>query len=85
MACGLPAVSFDCEAGPRDIIRHEVDGLLVPPGDTSALASALDRLMADEAVRRSMAVRAVDVCDRFNPPEIVDRWEEVLERAAARF
>ncbi len=48
MAHGCAAVSYDCDTGPRDIIRHGLDGLLVSPvGDIAALTRALDRLMAD--------------------------------------
>jgi glycosyltransferase involved in cell wall biosynthesis len=32
MAAGLPAVSFNCDTGLRDIIRAETDGFLVPAG-----------------------------------------------------
>jgi len=51
MAPGMPDVSFDCDTGPRDIIRHETYGLLVPSGDTVALENELRRLMSDSALR----------------------------------
>jgi len=51
MAHGMPDVSFDCDTGPRDIIRHETYGLLVPSGDTVALENELRRLMSDSALR----------------------------------
>ena len=41
MAHGLPAISFDCDTGPCDFIRYEVDLLLVSPKDINALQQAL--------------------------------------------
>jgi glycosyltransferase involved in cell wall biosynthesis len=79
MAYGCPAVSYDCDTGPRDIIRQEVDGLLVSPvGDVPALAEALDRLMGNEAQRARMAARAVEVRSRYSMERILAMWDEVL-------
>lgn len=78
MAHGLPAVSFDCDTGPRDIIRHEVDGLLVPPGDVVALRSALNRLMTDADLRAQFASRAVEARRRFSMERISGMWEELF-------
>ena len=72
---GLPAVSFDCDTGPRDIIRHEIDGLLVPPGDVARLNFALDRLMDDAALRVQFAARAVEARERLSMERIAGMWE----------
>jgi glycosyltransferase involved in cell wall biosynthesis len=79
MAHGLAAVSFDCDTGPRDLIRHEVDGLLVPPGDVAALTAALGRLMGDAALRQQFAKRAVEVRRRFSIERIVSTWEALFK------
>jgi glycosyltransferase involved in cell wall biosynthesis len=79
MAYGLAAVSFDCDTGPRDIIRHEVDGLLVPPGDVAGLTAALDRLMGDAALRQQFAERAIEARERFSIERIAGMWEELFE------
>ncbi|MDQ3173420.1 MAG: glycosyltransferase family 4 protein [Acidobacteriota bacterium] len=78
MAHGLPVVSFDCDTGPRDIIRHEVDGLLVPPGDLVAMKSALERLMGDSALRTKFASRALEARERFSMERISGMWEELF-------
>lgn len=78
MACGLPAVSFDCDTGPRDIIRHGVDGYLVKPGDTHGLKDALDRLMDDDQLRARLAGRALEVRERFSMERIAAMWLDLF-------
>lgn len=78
MAHGCAAVSFDCDTGPRDLIRHEVDGLLVSNGDADALANALGRLMVDEALRRRFADCAIEIRERFSMERIANQWEALF-------
>ena len=49
-ACGRPVVATDVQ-GCREIITHEVTGLLVPTRDPNALAGALERLISDVSLR----------------------------------
>jgi len=78
MACKLAVISTDCDSGPREIIRDGVDGVLVPPHDLDALASTMDRLMADPAERQRIASRAIEVLDRFSIHKIMNMWDDLL-------
>ena len=55
MAVGLPVVASAVEGIP-EAIREGHEGLLVPPGDPVALASALMRLATDPSGARGMGV-----------------------------
>lgn len=79
MAYGLPVVSFDCDTGPREIIRHGVNGLLVPLGNVAGLTQALDQLMGDAALRQRLAARAVEVRERFSMVRIAGMWETLFK------
>jgi glycosyltransferase involved in cell wall biosynthesis len=57
MAYGLPVVTTPVGAI-EDIIEHEKTGLLVPPGDSAALAAALGRLLAEPALRAQLGQAA---------------------------
>ncbi|MDR5759818.1 glycosyltransferase family 4 protein [Caballeronia sp. LZ035] len=85
MAAGVAAVSYDCDCGPRDIIRHEDNGLLVHPvGDTEALARALERLMANDAERAEMAARAAGVSQTFAFEKTIALWGEVFSTVGVK-
>lgn len=83
MSHGLPVVSFDCETGPDEIVRHGVDGLLVPPQDTMALAEAMAMLMGDDDLRQQLGTRAVETRLRFALPTIDAQWSSLLVRLHA--
>ncbi len=78
MGKGLPVVSFDCPRGPSDIVDDGVDGLLVPPEDTGALAEAVLALIEDEPRRRRLAAAALRKAERYRAEAITPRWDALL-------
>ena len=79
MACGLPVISFDCPCGPKDIVRHQEDGLLVPSGDVAELSDAIHQLLSDDALRHVMAKKAIVNVRRFELSEIAERWKNLYD------
>ena len=80
MACGLSVVTFDYKCGPRDIIDHEINGLLVKDGDIEGLAQALMRLMNDDELRRKMGENARLVVDRYSEEKVMNKWQELYSK-----
>jgi glycosyltransferase involved in cell wall biosynthesis len=82
MAEGLPAVAFDCESGPAEIVRHNVDGLLVAAGDVEGLAHAMCTLAENDELRKMMAQRAPEVLQRFALGKVSGQWEKLISRVS---
>ena len=59
-ACGRAIVATDVP-GCREIVRDGVNGILVQPGDVSALAGALRKLLADAGLRRRLGERGREI------------------------
>lgn len=54
MAAGCAVIAMD-EGGPREVIEHGIDGLLVPARDVDALSRAVLKLASDSPLRSRMA------------------------------
>lgn len=87
MALGLPAVATDCPVGgPASLITSEVDGILVPPGNSDAMAEAVVALLGNPDRARRLGTAAKAVADRLSVEKIGARWLDYIEtvRGTAR-
>jgi glycosyltransferase involved in cell wall biosynthesis len=80
MAKGLAVVSYDRAAGPREVIEHGVDGLLVPYGDEPALARAICSLIESEALRRRLGAAAARKVAAYGMDAVGECWEALVAR-----
>ncbi|HRQ00057.1 MAG TPA: glycosyltransferase, partial [Terrimesophilobacter sp.] len=71
---GVPVVAYDINYGPRDMIDHGENGLLVPAGDVNALTDALGRVLDDPELRSRLAVGARTTAARLGPSAVMQRW-----------
>jgi glycosyltransferase involved in cell wall biosynthesis len=79
------AVVATAAGGIPDLVRHEREGLLVPPDDVPALTAALERVLTDRelAERLGSAARARYTDWHSTPEELARRLRELVESASA--
>ena len=78
MASGVPVVASDTGALP-DVVG--VAGLLVPPGDPEALATALKSVLEDDATRGELSRRGVEQAQQASWSEVAGDYLGLYERA----
>jgi glycosyltransferase involved in cell wall biosynthesis len=84
LARGRPVVG-SAVGGIPDIVTTEHSGLLVPPGDATALADALLRVLSDRGLAQRLAAGALSDGKRFQwpPQRWADAVHELVDRALA--
>jgi GalNAc-alpha-(1->4)-GalNAc-alpha-(1->3)-diNAcBac-PP-undecaprenol alpha-1,4-N-acetyl-D-galactosaminyltransferase len=80
MAYGCACISFDCIAGPNEIITDKVDGYLVKNGDIYALSEKMDFLINNSEERRRIGKEAMKIRDRLNIDSIMSKWDKIIEK-----
>lgn len=78
MACGVPAIAFDCKCGPKDIIRHEENGLLVENGDIKGLANAMMSVMDNTELRKRLSQNARQVISTYSEEVVMRKWVQLF-------
>lgn len=83
MAMGMPVVSTDCPCGgPRTLITHEQDGLLVPVNDEDAMADSICRLIEDPDFAKKLGTNARKISERVNEEAIITQWKKYIDEVA---
>jgi len=77
LATGTPVIAT-AVGGIPEVVRDEENGLLVPPRDIAAIASAIDRLVHDDALRASLAAAAAPSVEELAEPRILRRIVQAI-------
>lgn len=77
MATGMPVITTET-CGMPDIVEHEFNGLLIPPGDAEAIERAVEELSKSFELRRKLGTAARETMKRFS-------WEASARKLEALF
>lgn len=83
LAVGTPVLATSA-GGVAEVVQHEVNGLVVPVGDTAGLAGAVRRYFADDALRARLRAAAVASVVEYGPEPVFGKLEAILERVRSR-
>ena len=81
MRSGLPCVSFDCDTGPRELIKNGENGYLVPPNDLEGLLENVERLITDEKLREKIGANARNSTHKFAMEEVSTELLNFFEKS----
>ena len=84
MAAGLPVIASRVGGIPA-LVDHDVNGLLVPPGDAGALAAAISRVLTEPGTAARLAAAARQTAQRYTWPvlarQVASAYLEVTGKA----
>ncbi len=78
MSAELPAVSFDCVAGPADMITDGVNGYLIPLFDSTSFEQKLKQLMINESLRTQLGRKAKETIKTFSVDIIASQFYNTI-------
>lgn len=78
LCAGLPVISYDCVAGPSEMIVDNENGFLIPVGDKTTFANKLSYLMNNEKERTRLGKNAEKVYEKFKLEVVGQQYLDFL-------
>lgn len=79
MSCGVASISFDCETGPKEIIKNGINGILVKNQNFEELGNEVLRVIEDEKLRKKLQLNSLYTLEKFRLERIIKKWENLFE------
>ena len=78
MTCGLPCVAFDCPCGPRSLIFHKENGLLIENDNINEFSETVIQLINDEEKIKRFGKKAALSVQKYNLEDIMEQWNTLF-------
>lgn len=78
MSAGLPVISYDCIAGPSELIENNVTGYLINLNDKDEYKYYLEKLINSEKTRTEFGRNALKKIRKFSIEEIGQKYEQLF-------
>lgn len=73
-------VAFDCQTGPSEIIRDNINGLLANDRDIDDMTQKLRKVMKDPCLRNHLASRSYESLQRYSSSRVFGRWDILFSK-----
>nr|WP_321409454.1 glycosyltransferase family 4 protein [uncultured Carboxylicivirga sp.] len=80
MSAGLPVISYDCNAGPSDMIEDGDNGYLIPLFDDKLFAAKLEQLMNSHILREQMGQKGREKIKAFSKEHICEQFYQFISK-----
>ena len=82
MSHGVPCVSFDCESGPSDIIKHGYNGYIINGRDLNMFASVMSYCIdMSDSEYKNMSINAYSSSGRYSERRVLSCWDALFKSA----
>ncbi|MFD0965054.1 glycosyltransferase [Pseudofulvibacter geojedonensis] len=78
LACGTPVVSVNCKSGPKEVIKHKENGLLVENYESQSFADAMNSFIFEEDLYIKCKKNAKISVEHLSLNNIAKQWEELI-------
>lgn len=80
MACGCPALAFDCPTGPREILGESEFGELIEMSSFTALSEKIESLISSPHRLEYLKKQSLKRAANYDSEQVIAMWVEVLKK-----